>query len=173
MLVPARSPLIPKAARKSTRSNSEIKVDLTVETLGRYLNVRLINLAMTRLVEPASSERRLRRGRRPKALGNPRDDILRAALIEFGLLGFDGASMRAIASKAGTNPALTYHYFGNKERLFRETLSQMMRAPESAPPTTIKDPFRAAQAIVKLFLARWENPGYSYGFFRIAAIRPN
>ncbi len=72
--------------------------------------------------------------------------------------------MRAIATRAGTNPALTYHYFGNKARLFRETLSRMMRSPETAPLTTIKDPSKAARAIVKLFLARWENPGTSMAF---------
>ena len=119
---------------------------------------------MSQLAKTSPSKRRLRRGRRPRALGDPRDDILRAALHEFGLLGVDGATMRAIASKAGTNPALTYHYFGNKERLFREILSYMMRSPESAPLTTIKDPSKAAATIVKLFLDRWGNSGTSMAF---------
>jgi AcrR family transcriptional regulator len=116
------------------------------------------------LVSGPSPKGRVRRGRRPRALGSPRDDILRAALFEFGQWGFDGASMRAIAARADTNPALAYHYFGSKERLFREALSYMMRSPESAPVAAIKDPHKAALVIVRVFLDRWDDSGTSMAF---------
>ncbi len=119
---------------------------------------------MADLDERSRMKGRTRRGRRPSRLGSPRDDILRAAILEFGRLGFEGASVRAIALRARTNPALTYHYFGSKEGLFLETLRHMMRSPEKAPLVTIRDSSEAARAIVELFLGRWGNPGTSVAF---------
>ncbi|HXU98073.1 MAG TPA: TetR/AcrR family transcriptional regulator, partial [Jiangellaceae bacterium] len=63
------------------------------------------------------SPRRGRAGRRP---GGPdtRGEILAAARVEFSDRAFDGASIRAIAARAGVDPALVHHYFGTKEPLF-------------------------------------------------------
>lgn len=61
--------------------------------------------------------------RRPEASGYPRGDetrlrIVEAALDAFGASGYDSASTRAIAKRAGVNlPALQY-YFGGKEGLY-------------------------------------------------------
>ncbi len=66
-----------------------------------------------------TSERR----RHPACGGYPRGDearsrIIRVALEAFGLRGYEGASTRAIAEKAGVNaPALQY-YFGGKQGLY-------------------------------------------------------
>ena len=58
-----------------------------------------------------------RTGRRP---GNPdtREAILTAAREAFAERGYDAASIRAIATRAGVDPALVHHYFGAKEQLF-------------------------------------------------------
>ena len=58
-----------------------------------------------------------RTGRRP---GNQdtREAILAAARESFAERGFDRASIRAIASRAGVDPALVHHYFGTKTQLF-------------------------------------------------------
>ncbi len=57
--------------------------------------------------------------------------ILDAALILFAASGFEGASTRTIAERAGVNlPAIQY-YFGSKEGLYRavvEQISQQMQA---------------------------------------------
>ena len=45
--------------------------------------------------------------------------IIDAALVEFAHLGFDGATTRAIATRAEVNPALIAHHFGNKDDLWR------------------------------------------------------
>ena len=60
-----------------------------------------------------------------------RSRILEAALELFAASGFEGASTRTIAERAGVNlPAIQY-YFGSKEGLYRavvEQFSQEMQA---------------------------------------------
>jgi AcrR family transcriptional regulator len=48
--------------------------------------------------------------------------ILDAALREFSTHGFAGARVDAIARAARINKRMLYHYFGDKETLFREIL---------------------------------------------------
>lgn len=48
--------------------------------------------------------------------------ILVAARAEFAARGFEGARVDAIATLAGANKRLLYHYFGNKEELYRAVL---------------------------------------------------
>ena len=49
-----------------------------------------------------------------------RERILAAALAEFAAKGFAGARVDAIAGRARINKRMLYHYFGDKEELFRE-----------------------------------------------------
>jgi len=62
----------------------------------------------------------------PKAGGrNPQQTqqrILEAALQEFAAKGFAGARVDVIARRARINKRMLYHYFGDKEGLFREVL---------------------------------------------------
>ena len=51
-----------------------------------------------------------------------RERILHAALKEFSARGFAGARVDAIARRARINKRMLYHYFGDKEALFREIL---------------------------------------------------
>jgi AcrR family transcriptional regulator len=48
--------------------------------------------------------------------------ILSAALKEFAIHGFAGARVDVIARRAGINKRMLYHYFGDKEGLFRAVL---------------------------------------------------
>jgi TetR/AcrR family transcriptional regulator len=48
--------------------------------------------------------------------------ILDAALAEFAAKGFAGARVDVIAKQAHINKRMLYHYFGDKEGLFREVL---------------------------------------------------
>jgi TetR/AcrR family transcriptional regulator len=52
--------------------------------------------------------------------------ILASALKEFSAKGFSGARVDAIARRAAINKRMLYHYFGDKEGLFREVLRQKM-----------------------------------------------
>lgn len=49
--------------------------------------------------------------------------ILEAACSRFAREGYDGASLRDLASDAGVDAALICRYFGSKEDLFAEVLS--------------------------------------------------
>ncbi|MBV9757149.1 MAG: CerR family C-terminal domain-containing protein [Alphaproteobacteria bacterium] len=54
-----------------------------------------------------------------------RQRILETALVLFGAEGFDGASTRELAERAGVNlPAIQY-YFGSKEGLYRAVVEQI------------------------------------------------
>jgi AcrR family transcriptional regulator len=56
--------------------------------------------------------------------GRSRERILSAALKEFSAKGFAGARVDAIARRAGINKRMLYHYFGDKEGLFKAVLSR-------------------------------------------------
>ena len=60
-----------------------------------------------------------------KGVRNPdrtRERILAAALREFADRGFAGARVDAIARRSGCNKRMLYHYYGDKEGLFRAVL---------------------------------------------------
>ena len=54
--------------------------------------------------------------------GRTRQRILDAALKEFSARGFAGARVGGIARRAKINKRMLYHYFGDKEGLFRAVL---------------------------------------------------
>jgi len=60
----------------------------------------------------------------PRNPERSRERILSAALREFASKGFAGARVDAIARRAAINKRMLYHYFGNKEKLFRAVLRQ-------------------------------------------------
>lgn len=60
----------------------------------------------------------------PRDPERTRERILTAALKEFAAQGFAGARVDAIAHRARINKRMLYHYFGDKEALFREVLSR-------------------------------------------------
>ena len=57
------------------------------------------------------------RGRRP-AGSDTRGAILAAARAEFAERGYEAASMRSVARRAGVDPALVRHYFPDRAELF-------------------------------------------------------
>ncbi len=57
-----------------------------------------------------------------------RERILTAALAEFSAEGFAGARVARIARRARVNKRMLYHYFGNKEDLFREIFDRKLQA---------------------------------------------
>ncbi|MEX0758803.1 MAG: helix-turn-helix domain-containing protein [Tistlia sp.] len=67
-----------------------------------------------------------RRGRRPAGRALKRDLILEAARAVFETEGLDGASLRAIAAKAGYTPAALYFHFESKEAIYAAVLQASM-----------------------------------------------
>lgn len=47
-----------------------------------------------------------------------REDILRAAIEEFGRVGYESASTNEIVKKAKVSKGLLFHHFNNKEKLY-------------------------------------------------------
>ena len=99
-----------------------------------------------------------RRGRPPAGQSDARQRILTAAMDEFGELGYDGATMRGIAGRAGVDSALVHHYFGTKADLFGEAVGAPMR-PDLAIPGILAGPRgEVGKRIVRYLLEAWEEP---------------
>ena len=69
-----------------------------------------------------------------------RERILAAALKEFAAKGFAGARVDFIARRAAINKRMLYHYFGNKEQLFREVLRLKMAERQAWAEALSGDP---------------------------------
>ncbi len=98
-----------------------------------------------------------RTGRR-KGAPDTRDAILAAARAAFAEKGFDGASIRAIATSAGVDPALVHHYFGTKERLFLATVNVPADPAEFIPAALVGDDDHIGERVVRMFLSIWDDP---------------
>ncbi|PZS02294.1 MAG: hypothetical protein DLM69_04190 [Candidatus Chloroheliales bacterium] len=68
-------------------------------------------------------------GRREGDAEQRKAAILDAAEAEFTTHGYSGASIRAIARRAGVSSALLYWFFENKARLFAAVLTQRIAVP--------------------------------------------
>src|SRR2546421_12081337 len=69
-----------------------------------------------------------------------RERILEAAFNEFAAKGFAGARVDSIARDASINKRMLYHYFGDKEGLFREVLRKKMTQRRAWNLATPDDP---------------------------------
>lgn len=98
-----------------------------------------------------------RTGRRP---GNPdtREAILAASREAFAERGYDAASIRQIAASAGVDPALVHHYFGNKERLFLESVRFPTDPRKIVPMVVAGGVDQAGERVVRVFLGVWDSP---------------
>lgn len=107
-----------------------------------------------------TSEARRGRGRgRPRAgESDGRTRILEAASHEFSEHGYDGATTRAIAARAGVDPAAIHHHFGTKSDLFAEVIGAPMR-PDRALPEILDGPIDGVgERIVRYILTALEDP---------------
>lgn len=94
------------------------------------------------------------KGRRPGDSGT-REAILDAARELFAEVGYDRASMRAVAARAGVDPALIHHYFGTKDRLLASAL-RLPVDPEVLLAGVADHPERAGSEIVRRVLVLWD-----------------
>lgn len=75
----------------------------------------------------SGSPRTPRRGPRPDG-GVGRQQILDAAITQFGERGYQATTIRRVAETAGVDPKLVHYYFGTKESLFTTIMSETFRA---------------------------------------------
>ena len=102
----------------------------------------------------------VRTGRRPGESGT-RQAILEAARTSFGDQGYEGATIRAIAARAGVDPALVYHFYDSKEQLFATAMELPFRPSEIIPTLLEGDRDGLGERILRLFLSIWDQPGIS------------
>ncbi len=107
------------------------------------------------------------RGRRP---GSPdtRSAILDAARELFATGGMSGTSVRAVAAKAGVDPALVHHYFGTKDELFVAALKLPVDFGELLGPVVAQGPDGAADRLLRVFLSIWDDPGLQLPLLALA-----
>jgi AcrR family transcriptional regulator len=98
-------------------------------------------------------------GRRPGDPEVTKRAILDASRSVFGEVGFDRATIREIASRAGVDPALVHHHFGTKQELFGAAHEfpfnpvQMIRQIADLPED------QRGEAIARLYLTVLGAPG--------------
>lgn len=96
-------------------------------------------------------------GRRPGA-PDTRGEILDAARTEFGEHGFEGATVRRIAGRAGVDAALVHHYFGSKEKLFLAALEVPLDPGWIADEIVGSSADGLGERAIRTFLAVWGDP---------------
>lgn len=97
------------------------------------------------------------RGRRPSG-SDTRGEIVEAARAEFAERGYDAASLRGIARRAGVDSALVHHYFAGKPALFAEVMTVPVD-PAYLVNAVIGQPReRVGEALVATFLGIWDSP---------------
>jgi AcrR family transcriptional regulator len=76
--------------------------------------------------------------------------ILEAAMQEFSAKGFAGARVDVIARRARINKRMLYHYFGDKEGLFREVLRRKIAERAAWLATAPEEPLERLPAWFQL-----------------------
>lgn len=90
--------------------------------------------------------------------GSPdtRGEILAAARQVFGDVGYDRATIRGIATKAGVDPALIYHYFDTKDDLFAASIDLPIPSVDAVRSLLIPAGDEFGRRLAELFFSVWE-----------------
>ena len=102
--------------------------------------------------------------KKPRNPDDTKRRILAAAKVEFAKKGLGGARVDDIAARAKANKRMMYHYFGNKEELFRQVVEDAygeFRDREAALELDSLEPVAAVKTLIafiwKYFL---DNPEF-------------
>lgn len=93
---------------------------------------------------------RARRGESPT-----KDAILGSARALFAEVGYERASIRAIARAAGVDPALVHHYYGTKNDLLIAAV-QLPIDPAPLFAAAFEHPERVGQLLTRSVLTLWD-----------------
>ncbi|MHA6805138.1 TetR/AcrR family transcriptional regulator [Salinifilum ghardaiensis] len=105
-----------------------------------------------------SRDREARRGRRGRE-EDTRAALLEAARAVFHEHGYDRATVRLIAGRAGVDPAMVNHWFGGKDGLFTAAVALPVNPAEQVSRVLQGDPERIGERIVRRFLTAWDEAG--------------
>lgn len=99
-----------------------------------------------------------RSGRRP-GLSSTRADILHAARKLFAQNGYDGTTMRAIASEARVDAALIHHFYRSKEGIFSAAIEDALDIDEVVNHVVAgTDRDSVGERLIRALLEAWQNP---------------
>jgi AcrR family transcriptional regulator len=97
-----------------------------------------------------------RTGRR-RGGGDTREAIRKAARRQFAELGYEGTTIRGIASEAGVDPALVMHFFGSKERLLLAGVEWPFDPDEVVPTLLAGKRSEVGERLARLFVTTWDD----------------
>ena len=99
---------------------------------------------------------------RPKGstTGTTKAAILRAASKEFSHAGYEAASLRSVARRAGVDPALVHHYFKDKDDLFVQTMHIPVNPGEIIAQAATAPLEQMGEALVRALLTIWRKPAF-------------
>jgi len=115
-----------------------------------------------------------RTGRRPGG-ADTRTRILEAARASFGERGFDGASIRDVAGRAGVDPALVHHYFGTKQQLFVAAMEWPVDPRTAIGALAAEGPEGVGERLARFVVTLFDDPSFRpivVGLIRSAASDP-
>jgi AcrR family transcriptional regulator len=99
-----------------------------------------------------------RRGRRP-AGEDTRAALADAARQVFAESGYEGATVRAIAARAGVDAAMVNHWFGGKEALFAQVVLKLPFEPHDVVGALLEgDQEHLGERVVRMFVTTWDSP---------------
>jgi AcrR family transcriptional regulator len=101
---------------------------------------------------------RRRRGRRSGGT-DTRAALLAAGRAEFAERGYEGATVRRIAERAGVDAAMVNHWFGGKDQLFVATLELEIDPARLRAEVLGGDPRDVGERVVGGFLSVWDAAG--------------
>lgn len=110
-------------------------------------------MALPRDPRPARPRGRRRTGE------DTRGALIAAARDAFAEHGYEGATVRGIAGRAGVDPAMVNHWFGGKEALFTAALDIPFDPAQVLPELLDGDPGRIGERVVRRFVGLWDATG--------------
>lgn len=99
-----------------------------------------------------------RRRGRPRGVSDSRARIIASAVDDFGEKGYDGATIRSIAARAGVDSALVHHYFGTKADLFAEAVGIPLRPDIDVPGILTGPRDEVGERLIRYVLEAFEQP---------------
>jgi AcrR family transcriptional regulator len=81
-----------------------------------------------------------------------------AARDAFSRRGYDGVTLREVASRAGVDPGLIRHYFGDKKGLFAAAIEVPWDGEAFVAAVVYGDPDEIGERVVRRFIENWDPP---------------
>lgn len=96
-----------------------------------------------------------RRGRRAGG-EDTRAALVDAARAVFAEQGYQGATVRTIAARAGVDAAMVNHWFGGKQGLFAAVVEMPFNPAELVARVTSGDPKELPERLIRTFVTMWD-----------------